>query len=179
MTAINFLIPLKLFTLPDYFNFTLMRKFAAFTLLLLGFGPLSAQILDPVSVTHTVKPIGDGMVELQVTATMEEGWHIYAINPDETSFVVFTEFNIPKGEGYKLVGKVAEPKPIKAYDPNFEEELEYHENTVTFTQRIKLKNSSDMKIKGEFVFQTCNDKVCLVPEYVDLLFEVKAPTAVN
>ncbi len=165
--------------MPDYFNSITMRRFAIFTLLLFAFGPLSAQILDPVEVTHSIKVISDTEVELQVTAVMEEGWHIYSVKPNEESFVVFTDFTIPKSENYKLIGGVNEPKPIKEYDPNFEETLEFHENTVTFSQRIKVLSSKDFKIVGEFVYQSCNDRTCLTPEYVDLEFSIKIPSGIN
>ena len=180
MTATNFLIQLKLFTLPDFINSIAMKRIAAILpLLFLTFGSLTAQILDPVKVTHSLKVISETEVELQVTAIMEEGWHIYSVKPNEESFVVYTEFNIPKSDNYKLIGGINEPKPIKEYDPNFEETLEFHENTVTFTQRIKVLTSSDFKVTGEFVYQSCNDRTCLTPEYVDLDFNIKIPAKAN
>ncbi len=154
-----------------------MKRSVILALLIFAFGTLGAQILDPVEITHTVKKISDSEVELQVTAIMDEGWHIYSIHKPEDSYVISTEFNVPEASQYKLVGGTKEPKPIEEYDPNFEEVLKFHDNKATFSQRIRVMSERDFKIKAEFVYQTCNDRTCLTPEYVDLTFNVKGVTA--
>jgi thiol:disulfide interchange protein DsbD len=157
-----------------------MKNWVAFlAIAFLGVTPLTAQILDPVQVKHSFKHISDTEVELQVTAIMEEGWHIYSVRPEEKSFVVFTEFNVPKNEHYRKIGAVNEPKPKKEYDPNFEETLKFHENTVTFTQKIKLLSQEDFKITAEFVYQTCNSEICLTPVYEDLEYHIHSASKVN
>lgn len=149
---------------------------AAFFIFL--FGSLYGQILDPVKVSHSVKKISDTEVELQVTATMEEGWHVYSLDAPEDSFVITTDLNVPKSKNYQLLGGVKEPKPKKEYDPNFEEELQFHEGKATFSQRLKVVSTKDFKLTAEFIYQTCNDRTCLTPAYLDLTFDVKgAPAA--
>ena len=68
---------------------------------------INAQILDPVDYAASIKQISENVVELQVTATMDEGWHIYSVNTSKESMVIGTELNIPaSAEAYELVGKV-------------------------------------------------------------------------
>ncbi len=150
-----------------------MKRYILLFLLAIGFGTLSAQVLDPVKVTHKVNVISDTEVELQVTAIMEDGWHIYSVKPKEGSFVIFTEFNIPKNKNYQVVGPLKETKPKEEYDPQFEETLAYHEKKGVFTQRIKVLSTTDFKLTAEFVYQVCNDRTCLTPVYKDLEFNVK------
>ncbi len=150
-----------------------MKRFLVLILLAFAFTPLTAQVLDPVKVSHTVKVISDTEVELQVTAIMEEGWHIYSVKPKEGSFVIFTEFNIPKSKNYQIAGPLKETKPKEEYDPQFEETLAYHEKKGVFTQRIKVLSTTDFKLTAEFVYQVCNDRTCLTPVYEDLEFNIK------
>ncbi len=150
-----------------------MKRYLLLVLLAFAFGPLTAQVLDPVKVSHTVKVVSDTEVDLQITAIMEEGWHIYTVHPKEGSFVIFTEVNIPKSKNYQLVGPLKETKPKKEYDPQFEETLEYHEKKGVFTQRIKVLSTTDFKLTAEFVYQVCNDRTCLTPVYDELEFKIK------
>ncbi len=150
-----------------------MKRYLLLVLLAFAFGPLSAQVLDPVKVSHTVKVISDTEVDLQITAVMEEGWHIYTVHPKEGSFVIFTEVNIPKSKNYQLAGPLKETKPKKEYDPQFEETLEYHEKKGVFTQRINVLSTTDFKLTAEFVYQVCNDRTCLTPVYKELEFKIK------
>ena len=39
---------------------------------------LNAQIFNPVSWKTEVKELGNGSFELQMTASIEEGWHLYS-----------------------------------------------------------------------------------------------------
>jgi thiol:disulfide interchange protein DsbD len=155
-----------------------MKRFILLVFLAFSFAPLTAQVLDPVKVSHKVNVISDTEVELQVTAIMEEGWHIYTVKPKEGSFVIFTEFNVPKSKNYKLAGPLQESKTKEEYDPQFEETLSYHEKKGVFTQRIKVLSTTNFTLTAEFIYQVCNDRTCLTPVYEDLEFKIKgAPTA--
>lgn len=156
-----------------------MKRYVLLVLLAFSFQALNAQILEPVKVKTSVKVISADEVELKVTTIMDEGWHVYSINKPEDSFVIATEFNVPKSDKYTLKGDVEEPKPHVEYDPNFEEELAYHEKEVTFCQRIKVTSTEDFTVTAEFVFQTCNDRTCLTPSYEDYTFEVKGISKVK
>lgn len=137
-----------------------------------------AQILDPVDYSHEVKQVSENVVELQVTATMDEGWHIYSTNTSKESMVIGTELNLPASDKYELIGGVKEPVPHTEYDPNFQEELSWHGGSVTFSQRIRILAKEDFDLKAEFVYQTCNEEMCLPPEYVDLEFNIAGVTSV-
>jgi thiol:disulfide interchange protein DsbD len=154
-----------------------MKRFLAVLVLIGLCASVNAQIYDPVKWEYTQKAISNTEVELQFTATMEEHWHIYGVYLPEEATPLPTAFLFTETDDYCLIGKLKEPKPIKEFDPNFEEELQYHEGTVTFKQRIKVNTSKDFILKAERSFMVCNEFTCLPPDYYDVEFEIKgAPT---
>ena len=97
------------------------------------------------------------------TAKIEEGWHVYSQNIDESLGPVATSFQFEENKKeFKLIGKTMEPTPITKYDKNFEGELSYFEGSVQFTQKLKVKSAS--KIIGKITFMVCNEEMCLPPK---------------
>lgn len=155
-----------------------MRGLFPFLLTLFFATNLSAQVFDPVDWTYSQKQIDDKTVDVQFTATIDEGWHIYSSNSpvDASYFGTVVEFK--KSDAYELVGKIKEPNPIDDYDEILKEKYSYHENKVTFTQRIKVLSTADFKVEGELVYMACDESGCLPPEYIDVSWKVKgAPEA--
>ena len=54
----------------------------------------NAQIFNPVSWKSEVKEIGNGSFELQMTAEIEEGWHLYSQTLPSDDGPIATEFTI-------------------------------------------------------------------------------------
>lgn len=173
MTAIRFQIPQKLFTLRDLYKLIGMRKILVLTALLFGFQWTNAQMYDPVDWSYSVKYLDGNKAELQVTATIEEHWHVYSIDIPETSPVIGTAITVEENSGFSIASPLREPKPIEEYDPNFDETLKWHETKATFTQPINILSQKDFKITGELMFMVCNESMCLPPEYIDISFDVK------
>src|SRR5690606_27598693 len=74
---------------------------------------------------------------------------------------------------YSLIGKVSEsPKAVSAFDKNFDMQIAWHKDQVTFTQRIKL-NKPETAVKGSLEFMVCNDEQCLPPAEVEFSIPVK------
>lgn len=107
--------------------------------------------------------------KITFTAKVEEGWHVYSQNTDESVGPVATQFEISEGNVLKLKGKVSEPEPIKAYDENFGGEVMYFENEVSFVQSVKVK--SEGVVQGTITYMVCNKEMCLPP--VDVKFELE------
>lgn len=155
-----------------------MKRFLFVAALLALFISAKGQIYDPVKWEYSQKQISDTEVELSFTATMEEHWHIYAVYLPEDATPIPTGFIFKESKDYSLLGKIKEPKPIKEFDPNFEEELQYHEGVVTFTQRVQVNTDKDFTLSVERSFMVCNEFTCLPPDYEDVEFQLKgAPTA--
>ena len=144
------------------------------TLLIALFSTFSvfAQIQDPVKWSFEVVALEENEVDLVITASIEEGWHMYAQDveggPIPTSFTFFEQQKI------ELKGAVvAQREAHEEYDPNFETVLKFFDEEVDFRQRIKLLSEDTVTLKGELGFMVCNDVMCLPPEWVDI--EVQLP----
>ncbi len=135
---------------------------------------LNAQIFNPVSWKTEVKELGNGSFELQMTASIEEGWHLYSQYLPSDDGPIATEFTFTKSVDFELVGKVKEPKAKTEFDPNFDMDLNYFEGKVTFSQKIKSISAAAYTAVGEAYFMVCDAEKCLPPEYVDLEFKIPA-----
>jgi thiol:disulfide interchange protein DsbD len=126
-------------------------------------------VLTPATWKTKVVNLGDGVYELQAIATIEEHWHVYSMNIDGPQA---SEFNILKPEGLKPIGKVEEKgNLIEELDPNFDLVLGYYENSVTFTQQVKL-DEGNHTVVAEVYFMVCDQGTCIPPEALELEFVI-------
>ena len=129
----------------------------------------NAKIFDPVNWSYSSEKINDKEFDLLITAKIEKGWHLYSQFIEEGGPIP-TSFKFNPSAAYKLIGKVTEsPKPITAFDKNFNMEIAWHKNQAVFKQRISL-NKPITAITGVLEFMVCDDQRCLPPAEVE--FEV-------
>jgi len=149
-----------------------MKKLILIPTFLFSIFALSAQILEPVK--WTFQQSGNTLV---FRANIDNGWHLYGMNipedgPKATNIVFETLENV------ELSGNIsASKKTLEKYDNNFLMTLSYYENSVDFTQKIKLKDKNNYRIAGYVEFMACNDEMCIAP--VQLPFEFAQKTAVS
>lgn len=103
-------------------------------------------------------------------AKIEEGWHLYSQNAVTEFGPIPTAFEFSADESFELVGKTTEPEPIKEFDPNFEDELFFFKDAVTFEQAIKVINES--VIEGTVTYMVCNETMCMPPIDVEFRIEI-------
>jgi len=154
-----------------------MRTFLLGMLLFFAATISNAQIFNPVSWTSEVTQLENGTFELQMTADIEEGWHLYSQSLPSDDGPIATEFTIKESANYKIVGAVTEPKAKTEFDPNFDMDLNYFEDRVTFRQIVKSKVATAYNMTAEVYFMVCDAEKCLPPEYVDLEFDIPASAA--
>ena len=134
-----------------------------------------AQIQDPVDWSFSVEHLSDQSINLIIEADIEEGWNVYSqyVDPDGP---VPTTFSFVQSEEFELVGSVEESNSKTKYDPVFQMNLSSFQDKAVFKQKIKILNSNISVVKGELEFMVCNATMCLPPDYVDMLFELKKKT---
>ena len=132
---------------------------------------LSAQVINPVKWNFSVKKISNVESELQFTATMDNGWHLYSQDIPEGGPIP-TSFSFEKAMGFFLDGKVAEPKPIEVMDKNFNMKLKYFSDKVVFTQKVKVMSTKPVEVKGFVEFMCCDDEKCLPPTEAEFTFKL-------
>lgn len=158
-----------------------MKVKSIFTLIatLFFIASAQAQIFNPVQWSTSVEDKGDGTYDLKIKAKIEKEWHLYSQTLPSDDGPIATEFTFTESADFKRVGKVKEPKAITHYDPNFDMDLNYFENEVTFTQSIKSNTPKGYTVKGEVYFMVCDAEKCLPPEYIDLEFKIPASGTVS
>ena len=100
----------------------------------------------PVSWQFKAVPVSDDETELQFTAKIKDGWHLFS--QYHHSIELPTVFTFKESDSYARIGKVSEPKCIISYDPVFQDTSKYFEKFVTFKQRIKVKSADAFQVKG-------------------------------
>jgi thiol:disulfide interchange protein DsbD len=140
----------------------------------------SAQgVMDPISWSLAVHPAGvtpkpGETVTLALTATIDEGWHLYAIKL-EPGGPVPTSITVPDGQPFTAAGDIVEPLPSSSFDGNFNKILEYHETKAAFGVPVKSAIATPTGKHTARVtasYQTCNDRLCLPARSVTVTTEV-------
>lgn len=160
------------------FNF-LKKSLTVLVVFVLSLFSLQAQIYDPVAWSYETKKINETEAELVIKATIERGWHLYAIELPSNDGPIATTIVFAPSDNYELVGKPTEGKYKTEFDPNFNMDLNYHEVEAIFTQKIKIKNNAPFRIEGTLESMVCNAEMCLPPEIVDLDFAMNGASISN
>jgi thiol:disulfide interchange protein DsbD len=147
-----------------------MKKIYLSLLSLIIVGAVSAQIENPVKWAYTAKKVADKTYDIYVTAVIDPKWHLYAQDAGEGPEP--TSLSFSKNPLVKLDGKVKEEGKLeKEFDKNFNSELKFYSNKVSFVQRVKVKSAVATVVKGSINYMVCNDRKCLPPK--EIPFTVK------
>lgn len=150
-----------------------MKKFTFLLFVLLTVGMASAQNLNPVSWNFTSKKISDNIYELQITATIQNGWHLYSQKQPEDAVAQPTAFFFNKNPLVVFEGDVKEIGTLEKYkDEELGISANQYSNKVVFVQKVKLRSKAKTNITGKLEFQTCNDEKCLPVKSVNLSISI-------
>jgi thiol:disulfide interchange protein DsbD len=129
----------------------------------------SAQGLNPVSWNFTSKKISDNVYEIQMTATIQQGWHLYSQTQPKDAIAQPTSFVFNRNPLIELDGKVKEIGNLEKFkDKELDISANQYSNKVVFTQKVKLKGKAKTNVTGKLTYQTCDDVKCLPPKTVNL-----------
>jgi thiol:disulfide interchange protein DsbD len=134
-------------------------SFLAFTLV------ASAQ--TPVSWVFTAKKLNDKTYELHMTASIQDGWHLYAQKQPDDAIAQPTTFQFNKSPLLNLEGPVKEVGKLEKFkDKALDVSANQYSRKVDFVQVVKLKGKAKTAVTGKLEYQTCNDEKCLPPKTV-------------
>ena len=136
-----------------------------------------AGILDPIKWTFTAAAGKDGDVELRFTAKLDKGWHLYGLDLPKDGIPIPTIFSFT-GNDIEKVGEMTAPESIKEHDAILGIDLSYYKDSVTFVQRVKLKEGVT-QVAGNVEFNVCNESGCLPPEVVEFSIDVAGGDTMN
>lgn len=127
-----------------------------------------AQKSDPVHVSFSIVPVKEKTYELHITATIDEGWHIYSQTQPEEAVAQPTVITIAKNPLVTVAA--AKPKEIgekEKYTDAAAGIVQYHyERKVEFVQTITLKTKVKTTLTGTVMYQACTNEMCLMPKTV-------------
>ena len=114
-----------------------MKFILSIIVLLFSTSVLLAEDL-PVKWSYSVEYLEKGKVDLQFKASMEEGWHIYSIDPELTPPSGNTEFTFKLDSTNKIVleGSVTEGTGHTYFEGAFEQDIKEFEGVAKFSQII-------------------------------------------
>ncbi|HCE58167.1 MAG TPA: disulfide bond formation protein DsbD, partial [Prolixibacteraceae bacterium] len=103
-------------------------------------------------------------VDLIFKASIEKGWHLYDTYLPEGGPIA-TAFVFADSTLFDFVGELQKnPQPEIHFDPTFQMKVGYFNTEATLIQKIRLKSSEQVEIKGFVLFMSCNDENCTPPE---------------
>jgi thiol:disulfide interchange protein DsbD len=151
-----------------------MKKIFFLPCIFLSLLNMHAQIYDPVRWAIELKDRSSEEKEISLTATIENGWHLYDINLPEGG-PVSTSISFDRLHGAELADKPFASIPAtEIFDQAFGMQVRWYTNSVTFTQVIKVTDYRKFRVSGEVEFMVCNDEMCLPPKRVPFSFDRKS-----
>ena len=121
----------------------------------------SAKFASPASALHP-----GAKITLNLTASIDSGWHVYAVSQPSDSPVIATDISVPAGQPLALSGDIAAPQPTSRMDPTIGKQTDFYEHSAAFTLPLKVakkartgKHSFEVEVR----FQACSDRLCLPP----------------
>lgn len=148
-----------------------MKNVFIFLFLALSLGIFS-QIEEPLKWATSVEKISDTEFVLVSTASIDDGWHLYAQEvPEDGPIATSFTFENPKNR-YSLKGRTTEQEGVTIDDPVFGMKIKFFENRAIFRQKIQTKTDLN-SIKGVVEFMVCDDTKCLAPTEIELVFYLK------
>ena len=115
--------------------------------------------------TATIKR-GDTAV-VRVAAQIDEGWHLYSLEPIERGPIPTTLTATPAPPFSLNAKEIDSPEPKRSQDPNFGVETAYYEESAVFGLPIAVAKDAaagERTLEITARFQVCSDRICLRPQ---------------
>ncbi len=152
----------------------IMRRFFTALVAIFIVQSLSAQVEWS---SPEVESLGGAKYRIEVTATLEEGWHLYALDAP-TDMANPTIFTFEESSNYTLIGEMS--TDVKPHvEEMFGVDVGYYEDRVTFQQEIKLTKSAGVEVNFNVEWMLCNDMSCVPPTDQDFSIYVGEKSSSN
>lgn len=108
---------------------------------------------------------------LSFNVKIDEGFHIYSVHPEKSLSPTYVD--IVDSMFFSHIGIINEPKPLKKFDENFNQDIYYHKKNIQLVQNLKLLDNLESKkylVNGVFEYYACDESMC-IPRWDDFSFE--------
>ncbi|NSL88276.1 sugar transporter [Chitinophaga sp. Mgbs1] len=127
-------------------------------------GSSYGQSLPPVTWSFNAEKTAAGAATLLIKATMQDGWHIYALNNPANSPVRMA-VSFLRQASWRPEGKVIQPEPLTRFEKLFGLNVSYFEKEVVFRQQVTLTQPA-ATVSGTVEFTACSEQQCLPPQTI-------------
>lgn len=128
---------------------------------------LMASGQNPVAWTFTTKKLNDKTYEVHLTATIQNGWHLYAQKQPSDAIALPTSFQFNKNPLLHFDNKIKESGTLEKFrDQSIGVTANQYSKKVDFVQVVKMRGKVKTAITGKVEYQTCNNEKCLPPKAV-------------
>lgn len=150
----------------------IFRRILLTLAVLFSFAAAQAQLVKPVKWTTRVDKVSDTQANIVLTATIDQGWHLYSqYNPAGASLPMV--FTITPSKAFINMGKVAEyPKPTEVYEEVFKVTEKFWTGKAYFTQPIKVLSDKTFDFAISLSGQACQEDGFCVQVEDDLVVKV-------
>lgn len=142
-----------------------MRQIIIFFILALACFQVKAQ--TPVHWNWSAQKSGENQYLIKLTATIDEGWHLYSQTQPADAIAIPTTILFNKNPVTKMSGK---PKELGRLQKHKEKTLDIEQwqyaDKVEFVQTVQVKNNIKTNLSGSIKYQVCTDEKCLPPKTV-------------
>lgn len=147
---------------------------ALLALLLTLSSTADAQIYDPVQWKLEIEPAeaaAGSTVLGRLTATIEDGWHIYSTTTPEGIALTLEIAEAEALQGWKPY----QPSPEVVYDPNFQADVEWYTTEAEFLFELNLAATASGKhaIEAKVRYGACDYRQCLPPKRKSASAEIR------
>lgn len=105
-------------------------------------------------------------INLLLTAEIQDGWHLYSTEEAEGGPFT-TQIKLADDSPFCLAGPIVSPEASVVFDPIFEQDVSYYENTQVFKLPVEAKSDlqpGKQEIKVLVKYQVCNGMTCHAPK---------------
>ncbi|TDQ30342.1 protein-disulfide reductase DsbD family protein [Tenacibaculum caenipelagi] len=159
-----------------------MKKIVAFLFCLAISFTAVSQIYNPITWKTSVEKVSENTYSLVSTATIKEGWHLYAQEVPKGGPIPTTFTYDDEGGKIKIVGNTSEPEGKIKFTTLFSDEgmnIKSFANKAVFKQTIELADVGVTQVNAFVEFIACTDEQCLPPKEIDLSFDLTKAIAVK
>lgn len=156
-----------------------MNIFRSLLLLVVALTGMQAQAQvtkDPTTWTFEAKKIDGDKYKVIVHLAMSKDWHIWSLKPGGDGLQVAPGFKFDKNAAVKVNGTVKESgKKITGEMEGVDGIVNYFKDKVTYEQELTV--SANTKVTGTYMYQVCNDQMCLPPKTKKFSVEIRDAAA--
>jgi thiol:disulfide interchange protein DsbD len=121
------------------------------------------KVEDVVKWQYAAKNTGENTYEINLSAKIKEGWHIYTSNPGGDGSQIPTNIQFIPNRDIQLNGNMNVSGKVVSEKIEDIGTIHYYKHAVAYKQKIRAKNNTRLKVA--ITFQTCDDAMCLPPVY--------------